>query len=326
MKVFAKKITIGTLAQEFKLDHTLSNKALDTKLSNVAELEQAKKTSLCFCESDKYLNAMLSCKAVAIITTSAIAQRVDKPLLISENPYLSFTKIVEYWQRVSKDLPTPSISKKAEIDSSAKIGKGCFIGANSYVGKDVEIGDNCTIYPNVSILKDSKLGDNVTIHSGVVVGSDGFGFILHQSVQNKIPQVGNVVIQDNVEVGANSCIDRATIGSTLIGQGSKLDNLVQVGHNVKIGKNCCICAQVGLAGNTVIGDYNYIGGQAGFAGHIKLGDFVKVGAQAGVSKGARDNEVLWGTPATEMTMQKKMLLALRKLPTIIKKLKKKGII
>ncbi|MDR2104811.1 MAG: UDP-3-O-(3-hydroxymyristoyl)glucosamine N-acyltransferase, partial [Deferribacteraceae bacterium] len=194
-------------------------------------------------------------------------------------------------------------------------GSGAVISAGVYLGRRVRIGKNCLIYPNVTIYEDSQIGDDVIIHSGVVIGSDGFGFVPGK-VHKKIPQRGNVVIGDSVEIGANTAIDRAAVGSTVIGSGTKIDNLVQVGHNVKIGCHCLIAAQCGIGGSTEIGDYVFFGGQAGIADHAKIASFTSFAAKAGVHKNISKKGAYGGAPAVEAKLWMRQTAAAPTLPEL----------
>jgi UDP-3-O-[3-hydroxymyristoyl] glucosamine N-acyltransferase len=185
----------------------------------------------------------------------------------------------------------------------------------------VKIGDNVIIYSNVSIRENCVIGNNVIIQNGAVIGSDGFGFAPNQSAYDKIPQVGNVVIEDDVEIGANTCIDRATLGSTIIRKGAKLDNLLQIAHNVEIGSNTVIAAQTGVSGSTKIGSHCMIGGQVGFVGHITIGNGVMIGAQAGIAGNLKDGSIVTGTPSREIAKQRKIDACLGRLPDLIYKVK-----
>ena len=226
----------------------------------------------------------------------------------------------------------------AFISPSAKIGKDCYIGAFAYIGENVEIGDGCKIYPHATIEDNSKLGNdcsifpnvtiyhschlgnNVTIHAGSVIGADGFGFAPNTEGYAKIPQIGIVTIEDNVEIGANTCVDRSTMGSTYLRKGVKLDNLVQIAHNTDIGENTVMSAQVGIAGSTKVGAWCMFGGQVGIAGHVKIGDKVFLGAQSGVPGGLKDNQTLIGTPPMEPKAYFKSQAIFRKLPELYKQI------
>ena len=230
------------------------------------------------------------------------------------------------------------IDPLAFISPKATIGKDCYVGAFAYVADGVVIGDNtqiyphvtieenahmgtgCIIYPNVSIYHDCRLGNQVTIHSGSVIGADGFGFAPNTEGYDKIPQIGIVVIEDNVEIGANTCIDRSTMGQTIVHKGVKLDNLVQVAHNVEVGENTVMSAQVGIAGSTKIGSWCMFGGQAGFAGHITVGDKTVVGAQGGVNSSLKGNQSVIGSPAMEPRGFFRSSVIFQKLPEMYKQI------
>jgi UDP-3-O-[3-hydroxymyristoyl] glucosamine N-acyltransferase len=227
--------------------------------------------------------------------------------------------------------PTAVIAETARIDASAHIGpyctvgEKCVIGANTVIharasiGPETTVGRDCIIYPSVNIYHRCEINNRVIIHAGTVIGSDGFGYVLDQGVHRKIPQVGNVIIHDDVEIGASVTIDRGTLGPTVIGKGSKLDNLIQIAHNVQIGEYCIIISQVGIAGSTRIGNYTQIGGQVGIAGHLKIGDRVQITAQSGVMHDIPDGEKWFGTPAQPDRKTKRVLLAIQQLPRLIKR-------
>lgn len=265
-------------------------------------------------------------------------------LMMTRDPSLAMAKLCEKIQEKLYVKPEPGLHPSAWIHSDAHVGEGasigpgCFVGAGSnigegtilehgvHVGDNVKIGADCCIMANVVIRDRCVVGDRVRIHSGTVVGADGFGYVqvgnLPDVVHYKVPQIGIVVIEDDVEIGANCAIDRARLGETRIGQGSKLDNLVQIGHNVRIGRRCILCAQVGIAGSTTIGDYVVLWGQAGTVGHIKIGNFAFVGAQAGVAKSLPDGAKVTGTPARPLSDTLRADAALLKLPSIMAELRK----
>ncbi len=314
----------------------------DCKLDNVAELSHANSSSICFYENPKYMQDLKNCAAGLIFVppdfTADITPKTN--LIFVEKPYISFMMLVRTWLELDKPAPTEIIAESATIDSSAKLGKhvqifeNCVIGenvkigdgtiieANSVIAENVQIGSNCHFFPNVTIYDNCVLKDNVILHSGCVVGADGFGFLLHEGIQNKIPQVGNVIIEDDVEVGANSAIDRATIGSTIIGRGTKIDNLVQVGHNCVIGENSILCAQVGLAGSTEIGDLVYLAGQVGVAGHLKIENGAMIGAQSGVSHSIPAKMKVFGTPAIDAGLRKRIMASEKHIPEIVRYFRK----
>lgn len=228
--------------------------------------------------------------------------------------------------------PTAVIAPSAIVAATAQVGPHCVVGEHVTIGERVVlhprvvvgpesvIGDESVLFPGVTIYHRSQLGQRVRIHAGTVVGSDGFGFVLDGGIHRKVPQVGNVIIHDDVELGANVTIDRGTLGPTVIGKGTKIDNLVQVGHNAQIGEYCLVVAQVGVAGSTKIGNYAQIGGQAGLAGHLKIGDNVTITAQAGVMHDIPSGEKWFGSPAQPDRKAKRVLLAIQQLPRLLKRM------
>ncbi len=249
--------------------------------------------------------------------------------------------LVRTWLKLDLPKMKKSIGDSANIAKSASLGKNIIIGSNCDIGENVNIGDdtiiesncvikedvqigkNCHIYPNTTIYEDCVLKNNIIIHAGCVIGADGFGYLFHNGIHNKIPQVGNVIIEDDVEIGANSAVDRATLGSTLIGKGTKIDNLVQVGHNCKIDENSILCAQTGLAGSTIIGKTVYLAGQVGVAGHLKIDDGAMIGAQSGVTNDIPKGAKYFGSPAFEAGLQKKIMVSEKYLPEIVKEYRKR---
>jgi UDP-3-O-[3-hydroxymyristoyl] glucosamine N-acyltransferase len=260
------------------------------------------------------------------------------PVLRHPNPYLTFARIVDlFYPETRQVVPgihaTAIVDRSAQIHDSAGVGSMVHIGAGSLVGQDtqimpsvfidhdVKIGSNCLIYPGVRVLHGSRIGNNVILHPGAVIGSDGFGFAPTETGVRKIKQVGWVEIDDDVEIGANTTIDRGALGPTRIGRGTKIDNLVQIAHNVEIGRNCLIVSQVGISGSTKLGDGVVLGGQAGLVGHIELGDRVAVGAQSGVSKSIPGGETWLGSPAREIHQAKRIIAATDRLPELWRRLR-----
>jgi UDP-3-O-[3-hydroxymyristoyl] glucosamine N-acyltransferase len=288
----------------------------DIDIFNISKIEEGSKGSLTFLANPKYTEFIYTTKASAAIVSSDFepTERIELTLIKVKDPYSSFTTILELFD---KDLSKrKGISQLTDVNKSSKISDSSFIGSFSsvgensiigekciienqvFIGNNVEIGNGCLIYPGVKILDDTIIGQNCIIHSSTTIGSDGFGFAPNDDGSyKKIPQTGNVVIGDNVEIGSNSTIDRATLGSTIISNGVKLDNQIQVAHNVEIGENTAIAAQSGVAGSTKIGKNCMIGGQVGIIGHIKIGDNVKIQAQAGVTSNIESNSRVTGTPA-----------------------------
>ena len=314
----------------------------DIDIFNISKIEEGSKGSLTFLANPKYTEIIYTTKASAAIVSIDFepTEKIELTLIKVKDPYSSFTTILELFD---KDLSKrKGISQLTDIDKSSKISDSSFIGSFSkvgensvigekciienqvFIGNNVEIGKGCLIYPGVKILDDTIIGQNCIIHSSTTIGSDGFGFAPNDDGSyKKIPQTGNVVIGDNVEIGSNSTIDRATLGSTIISNGVKLDNQIQVAHNVEIGENTAIAAQSGVAGSTKIGKNCMIGGQVGIIGHIKIGDNVKIQAQAGVTSNIESNSRVTGTPAISYMNYNKSYVHFKNLPEIVKKIDKK---
>ena len=309
---------------------------------NISKIEEGSKGSLTFLANPKYTEFIYTTKASAAIVSSDFepTERIELTLIKVKDPYSSFTTILELFD---KDLSKrKGISQLTDVDKSSKISDSAFIGSFSsvgensiigekciienqvFIGNNVKIGKGCIIYPGVKILDDTIIGQNCIIHSSTTIGSDGFGFAPNDDGSyKKIPQTGNVLIGDNVEIGSNSTIDRATLGSTIISNGVKLVNQIQVAHNVEIGENTAIAAQSGVAGSTKIGKNCMIGGQVGIIGHIKIGDNVKIQAQAGVTSNIESNSRVTGTPAISYMNYNKSYVHFKNLPEIVKKIDKK---
>jgi UDP-3-O-[3-hydroxymyristoyl] glucosamine N-acyltransferase len=288
----------------------------DGQIESVAPLTSANGNQLTFLSNRKYAAELAATKAGAILVPKKLDGTNPRWIRV-DDPYFAFAKIMTRW---FSNRPMPKgISPKAVVAESAKLGDnlalGHFatIGENVVVGKNVTIfqnvaiqagsviGDDCIIYPNVVIYDGSRIGNRCIIHSGVVIGSDGYGFATHGGKHHKIPQIGIVRIEDDVEIGAGTTIDRAALGETVIGEGTKIDNLVQIGHNVKVGKHCLLVSQVGIAGSTELGDYVAVAGQSGFSGHLKIGNRVQVAAKSAVLVDVPDDTKVMGSPAVPFT-------------------------
>jgi UDP-3-O-[3-hydroxymyristoyl] glucosamine N-acyltransferase len=288
----------------------------NVQVHTLSKIEEGSDGSLTFLANPKYINYIYSTKAsIAIVNHDFVAEHpVHSTLIRVENAYKAFSQLLEYYNQVK--MSKMGIEEPVFVSKSAKYGENLYLGAFSYLGENVVIGDNVKIYPNVYIGDNVKIGDNTilftgvklysetvvgkscVLNSGVVIGADGFGFTPNeQGEYHKVPQTGNVILEDNVDVGPGTTIDRATLGSTIIRRGVKLDNQIQIAHNVTIGENTVIAAQTGVAGSTKIGKNCMIGGQVGIAGHITIGDNVKVQAQSGVGRNVKDNETLQGSPS-----------------------------
>ena len=310
----------------------------NVSLNNVAELAEANKNSICFYENPKFIDELKDSSAGLILVPASFDAdlKSNTNILKVDKPYIAFMILVKKWLELDTPEQKIKIAESAIIDETVSIGakvslgeycvlaenvsigNGTKIDANVIIKENVKIGNNCRIFPNITIYDNCEIGDNVIIHAGCVIGADGFGYLLHEGIQNKIPQVGNVIIYDDVEIGANSTIDRATIGSTIIGKGTKIDNLVQVGHNCIIGENSILCAQAGLAGSTILGDVVYIAGQVGVAGHLKIDDGAMIGAQSGVTNNIPKGVRYLGTPAIDAGLQKRIMVSEKKLPEIVR--------
>lgn len=298
----------------------------ETLVDDISTLEEAKINDISFFHDPRYLDALKNSKAKVILVDKKFNLDLNKSLIICDEPYYSMAKVASifypdstypnyFFPDIDKSLKfhkTNKISSNTFIHKNAKIGKNCKIGFNSFIGPNVTIGDNCIIGDNVSIYF-SIIGQNVKIYQGVRIGSEGFGFIMQENSIQKIPQLGRVIIDDYVEIGANSTIDRGSIGDTKIGRFSMLDNLVHVAHNVSIGNNCIIAAMTGISGSTKIGNNALIGGQVGISGHITIGNNVKIAAKSGIMKNIKDNQAVGGYPADNILDWHRNTLILKKL-------------
>jgi UDP-3-O-[3-hydroxymyristoyl] glucosamine N-acyltransferase len=309
-------------------------------LNKVAKIEDGEQGALAFLANPKYEQYVYQTKATAVLVNKTFqpTSPVAVTLIKVENAYASFTYLLEQFSQIS--LNKKGVSPQASIDSSARLGNAVYVGIHAvieaeatvgdnckifpqvYIGDRVKIGNNTVLYPGVKVYHDCVIGDNCIIHAGTVIGSDGFGFAPQpDGSYKKIPQIGNVIIEDNVEIGSNCSIDRATMGSTVIRKGVKLDNLIQVAHNAEIGEHTVIAAQSGVAGSTKIGKHCVIGGQVGFAGHIVIADGSQFGAQSGITSSIQQpNEKWFGSPAFGLKDYLKSQVIFKKLPELEKRL------
>ena len=311
------------------------------EISGAAGIDKASSGHITFLSSDKYMHATKQTAASAILLHQKYAdQKFTVPTISVDNVYSALAEILTLFDsREDRDPgvnPMAFVSDKATVDATAHVSAfsiledGVVVGEAShllgqvYLGKNVKVGKNCILYPGVKIYKDCHIGDNVTLHSNVIIGSDGFGFAPQgDGTFVKIPQIGNVIIEDNVEIGANTVVDRATMGSTLIKEGVKLDNLIQVAHNVEIGKNTVIAAQAGIAGSTTIGAQCQIGGQVGVVGHLNLADRTMIQAQSGVTKSTKKpGTKLYGSPAIDYNNYLKSFAIYKNLPDLQARIRK----
>jgi UDP-3-O-[3-hydroxymyristoyl] glucosamine N-acyltransferase len=308
----------------------------DAEVFKLSKIEEGTTGSLTFLANPKYNNYIYSTQATITIVNHTFEpeQQITTTLIKVDDAYQSFSKLLEYYNQVKlmkSGIEQPSvISENVIYGSDLYLGSFCYVGKNvtignnvkiypnSFIGDNVIIGDNCVFFAGVRIYSETEIGNNCTLHSGTVIGSDGFGFAPQEDgAYSKVPQIGNVIIEDHVEIGACTTIDRATLGSTIIRKGVKLDNHIQVAHNVEIGENTVIAAQTGIAGTTKIGKNCLIGGQVGFAGHLVIGDGVKIQAQSGIGKNLENGEVVQGSPAFNYGDFAKSFVHFRNLPKIV---------
>ena len=300
----------------------------DFQVTGFAALNDAESGELTFFGNEKYLNDYLKCQAGAVITVErAPVPRDGMAVIDVENPSLAFSQVLEGLQKnrpfEAGVHPTAFVDETAEVEGAmirahavveagVKVGKGTEVGPGVVLGRETTIGEDCLLYSNAVVRERCILGDRVHLQPGAVIGAEGFGYELVEGAHRAIPQVGIVVLEDDVEIGANSTIDRARFGKTVIGKGTKIDNLVQIGHNVTVGEHCLIVSQAGVAGSCQIGNYVTIAAQSGVAGHLEIGDGVILAARTGVAGSLPDKGVYWGSPALPMSEEKRRVIGTRK--------------
>jgi UDP-3-O-[3-hydroxymyristoyl] glucosamine N-acyltransferase len=306
-------------------------------IESAATLGRAKTGDISFLANAKYFNELQSTSASAVIVDREIPD-VKPPLLVAEDPYYAFMQIMVLIHG-HREHQKVGISQKASIadtarigsdchihdyvtvSSGARIGNGTFVYPGVFIGRNVVIGDESVLFPNVVVYEGCKVGDRVIINANSSIGQDGFGYASHKNVHHKIPQIGTVVIENDVEIGSCCGVERGTLGDTVIGEGSKLGDLVTIGHGTKVGPHCLLVAQVGVAGSTVIGKHCVIGGQVGIVGHITIGNKVMIGAQAGVINNISDGKIVLGSPAIEANQAKRAYSMIQHLPQMRQTLK-----
>lgn len=308
----------------------------------LAKIEDGKPGSLCFLSNPKYENHLYTTKASVVIVARSFVpvQQVSCTLIKVKDPYSAFSVLLnKYNEALNQNQSHQGVDQQAAVHPTARIGKNVFIGAfccveenveigdnskiyaQTYIGANSKIGNNCILYAGVKLYNRTQLGNSVIIHSNAVLGSDGFGFAPQpDGTYNKIAQIGNVVVEDDVEIGANTAIDRATMGSTVIRKGAKLDNLIQIAHNVDIGGNSVVAAQTGISGSTKLGENSVIGGQVGIAGHLNLGKGTQIGAQTGINFDTEENKQWHGSPAQPLKDWMRSIVVFKKLPEVDKRL------
>ncbi len=310
----------------------------EASVNTFAKIEEGKPGAISFLANPKYEHYLYSTKSTIVLVNKdfELSQPVRATLIKTENAYESVARLLTLYE--SMQSRKTGVSEKAYIAPSAKIGEDCYIAPFAYIGDNVTvgngtsiypnavvcdnatIGENCIIYPNVTIYHDCRIGNRVILHAGAVIGADGFGFAPSHDGYEKIPQIGIAVIEDDVEIGANTCVDRSTMGATYVRKGVKLDNLVQIAHNVEVGKHTVMSAQVGVAGSAHIGEWCMLGGQVGIAGHIKIGDHTNCGAQSGVPGNVAGNCTLMGYPAIDHKNFARSSVVYKKLPEIYRQI------
>lgn len=308
----------------------------ERELRDVAALAHAGPADLTYLEGGKYLEMARAARAACILVPRD-CPLPDQTTIEVANPKLAFVRAADLLcpprpaqpgvhptAVVAPDVLVPEdviVSPYVVIEPGVTLGQGTYLGAGVWLGEGAHLGARCVLYPRVSIYPGARVGDRVILHSGVVIGADGFGYVFAEGRYEKFPQRGAVVIEDDVEIGSNSTVDRGSLGVTVVGQGSKIDNLVQIAHNVKIGRHCVIAAQTGISGSAELGDYVVIGGQAGIADHIKIEEGAMIGGQAGIFRTVRKGTKVWGTPARPLDEFKKTYAELARLPSLARKVK-----
>ena len=303
-------------------------------LTGFATADTARPGDLTFAETEEFLISAENSAATAVIAGKN-ASSAKKTIIRVDNPRIAFAKALNAFFPEPKFAagvhPSAVIAASAQVDATAHIGPHCVIGervkigagvvlrSGNSIGDDCVIGDGTMLFANATLYPRTQIGQRARLHAGVVIGADGFGYVFDVDAHRKIPQIGNVVIGDDVEIGANTTIDRGALGSTVVGKGTKIDNLVQVGHNVELGEHCILCAQVGIAGSAKLGNHTILAGQVGIAGHLKIGNRVTIGSKSGVMHNIADGEQWLGIPAQPDRQAKRMMIAMQRLPDLLKK-------
>jgi UDP-3-O-[3-hydroxymyristoyl] glucosamine N-acyltransferase len=308
----------------------------ETLVSGISSLEEAEPEDLSYCSSDRYLKAALQSRAGAFLVGRPIPE-LNRPQLVVPNPAYGFACIAQRFftepyrpRGMAKEVvcgadvqigPDPSIWPNVTLGDRVKIGARVTLYPGVFIGSDSIVGDDSLLYPNVVVREGCAIGSRVIIHSGTVIGSDGFGYVQHEGRNHKIPQLGGVIVEDDVELGANVAVDRATFGQTVIKQGTKVDNLVQIAHNVTVGEHTILVAQVGIAGSTSIGHHVMIGGQAGLADHVRVGDSAMIAARSGVNRNVASQEIVGGAPVMPFEVFLKSHALIPRLPELRQQLR-----
>ncbi len=308
-------------------------------IRGIASLAAAGPGDLSFLESAKFRPEVPGSRASAVLLPADYAgePQAGQVFFFVDDPSVALARVCDRLEQALWPKPAPGVHPSASvapgavvaptatvgplcvIEAGARVGAGSHLQAQVFLGRGAAVGEACWLMPGVVVTAECVLGNRVRLHAGVVVGADGFGYKFAAGRHEKVPQVGNVVVDDDVEIGANSTLDRARFSQTRVGEGTKIDNLVQVGHNVVIGRHCMICAQAGIAGSTTLEDYVVLGGQAGIIGHITLGQGAKIGAQTGIGRDVPPGAALWGTPALPYILEQRLFLLRQKLPELFKR-------
>jgi UDP-3-O-[3-hydroxymyristoyl] glucosamine N-acyltransferase len=305
------------------------------ELHSFAPADHAKRGDLTFAENEEYLTQAEQSAASAVLAGKN-ATSTKKVLIRVANPRVAFAQVLPLFfpePEFNPGIhPTAILASTAKVDATAHLGPHCVVGertsigahtvlqGGNHIGSDCTLEDHVNLFPNVTLYSRTQIGSHARIHAGTVIGSDGFGYVLDNGAHRKVPQIGNVIIGDNVEIGANVTVDRGALGSTVIGKGTKIDNLVQIAHNVVIGEHCIVVSQTGISGSTKLGHYVILAGQVGLAGHLKIGNQVTVAGQSGVMHDIPDGEKWFGSPAQPAQQTKRQIIALRQLPDLIHRL------
>jgi len=327
-------LTVAEIAKRLG-GEVVGNGALS--ITGFAQADAARAGDLTFAENEAYLAKAAQSAASAILISGDLKSDA-KTLIRVTNARVGFAKVLQLFfpePAVTPGIhPNAAVAGSAKVDPTARIGAFCVVGervkigprcvleGGNHIGADCALGEDVHLFPNVVLYARSQIGNRVRIHASSVIGADGFGYVLDEDRHLKVPQIGNVIIEDDVEIGANSAVDRATLGSTVVGKGSKIDNFVQVGHNVVLGEHCILCGQVGIAGSTKVGNYVTMAGQVGIAGHVTIGSKATLGAQSGVMTDVPEGETWLFAPAQPARQVKRMIIAMQRLPELLQRVNK----
>lgn len=314
----------------------------DREIRKIASLGDARDGDLSFLNEKKYRKDLATTRASIVLVPGDCAEEPgdNQLFLLCENPSVALTRLCSYLEKSLRPRPEPGVHPSAVIgrgcgipesatvgpltvmEDGSSIGENTILEARVYLGRGASVGADGRLMPGVTVMDGCRLGDRVTLHAGVVIGSDGFGYDSDAGGHSKIPQIGNVVLGDDVEIGAGSTVDRARFEETVVGEGTKIDNLVQIGHNVRIGRHCILCAQVGIAGSTVLKDFVILGGQVGVGGHLTLGAGVQAGGKSGIAQDLPPKSYVHGNPAVPVMLRHKISVLEQRLPELFRRVEK----